>query len=100
MQQNILDTEVTTIDGEKRSLSAWRGKVLLVVNVASKCGLTPQYEQGDAIGGAAEGFDLLFRARLLPEELVAWEAQHAKTFPFPRFLQVFQLLVLRRQATF
>lgn len=33
-----------TIDGEPCELSAFAGKVALVVNVASKCGLTPQYE--------------------------------------------------------
>lgn len=33
----------TTLEGEPAPLEAWRGKVALVVNVASKCGLTPQY---------------------------------------------------------
>ena len=36
-------TEITTIHGERTTLEAWKGKVLLVVNVASQCGLTPQY---------------------------------------------------------
>lgn len=35
---------VVTIDGEETSLEAWRGRVLLIVNVASACGFTPQYE--------------------------------------------------------
>ena len=41
---NLYDFELETIDGEKHSLSAYQGKVVLLVNVASKCGLTPQYD--------------------------------------------------------
>ena len=33
-----------TLEGEPAPLAAWQGQVVLVVNVASKCGLTPQYE--------------------------------------------------------
>jgi glutathione peroxidase len=40
----LYDFEHKSINGEKQSLAEYRGKVALVVNVASKCGLTPQYE--------------------------------------------------------
>lgn len=42
--EKFYDFQVNTIDGEPQSLSDFEGKVVLVVNVASKCGLTPQYQ--------------------------------------------------------
>jgi glutathione peroxidase len=40
---SIYDIEVTTIDHQQQSLAKYRGQVLLIVNVASRCGFTPQY---------------------------------------------------------
>lgn len=44
MSNAIYNTPLTTIDGKATKLSAFEGEVLLVVNVASQCGLTRQYE--------------------------------------------------------
>ena len=41
---NLYETEVTTIEGETKKLSEYQGRVMLIVNTASKCGFTPQYE--------------------------------------------------------
>jgi glutathione peroxidase len=40
----IYDFQIKDIDGESFSLEQYKGKVILIVNVASKCGYTPQYE--------------------------------------------------------
>jgi len=41
---SIYDLEVEDIDGKTVSMSRYKGEVLLIVNVASECGFTPQYE--------------------------------------------------------
>src|SRR4051812_50146548 len=40
---SIYDVKISTLQGESTSLSQYEGKAVLIVNVASKCGLTPQY---------------------------------------------------------
>ena len=61
MSTTILDIPVTDIDGKETTLSEHSGKVLLVVNVASRCGLTPQYSGLQDLQDkyAAKGFSVL-----------------------------------------
>lgn len=58
---SVHDHKATTLDGREVSLSDYKGKVLLIVNVASKCGLTPQYEGLEAMyrKHKDEGFEVL-----------------------------------------
>jgi len=45
----IYDIPVSTLSGESSSLAGFKGEAILIVNVASKCGLTPQYEGLEAL---------------------------------------------------
>lgn len=45
----VADIPLTTIDGTITTLAEYAGKVLLIVNVASRCGLAPQYEKLEAL---------------------------------------------------
>jgi len=58
---SIYDQKINTLEGEPADLSQYEGKALLVVNVASKCGLTPQYEGLEKLHEqyAARGFEVL-----------------------------------------
>lgn len=47
--KTIYDFKVKTIQGEVTTLEEYKGKVLLIVNVASKCGFTPQYDGLEAL---------------------------------------------------
>lgn len=55
------DFSATDIDGQEQSLDRYRGKVLLIVNVASKCGFTPQYTGLEKLERdyQARGFEVL-----------------------------------------
>ena len=59
--KSLYDFEVTTIDGRTESLNVYRGQVLLIVNVASRCGFTPQYAELEALYRKyrAQGFAVL-----------------------------------------
>ncbi|QAA31059.1 glutathione peroxidase [Clostridium manihotivorum] len=46
---SIYDFKATDIDGKEVDFSQYKGKVLLIVNTASKCGLTPQFEELEAL---------------------------------------------------
>lgn len=61
MTNNISDITVKDMKGKDVRLSDYRGKVLLIVNVASECGFTPQYEGLEKIYKKynAEGFEIL-----------------------------------------
>jgi glutathione peroxidase len=58
---SIYEIPVKTIDGKDTNLGEYKGKTLLIVNVASKCGLTPQYEGLQALYAANKdkGFEVL-----------------------------------------
>ena len=59
--QSIYDFKVKNGEGQEVSLSDYKGKVLLIVNSATRCGFTPQYKELEALYDqfAKEGFEIL-----------------------------------------
>lgn len=89
---SLYDIPLKDIDGKDTSLKAYQGKVLLIVNVASKCGYTPQYEGLQALQKKYEkqGFTVLgfpcndFRSQEpgTPEEIKQFcSSKYNVTFP-------------------
>ncbi|MDE5414425.1 glutathione peroxidase [Alkalihalobacterium chitinilyticum] len=60
-KDSIFNVSVTTADGNERKLQDYEGKVLFIVNVASKCGFTSQYEQLESVYQKykSQGFEIL-----------------------------------------
>jgi len=58
-EKSVLDFTMKNIDGKETKLSEYRGKVLLLVNVASQCGYTPQYEGLQAVYSKYSGQGLV-----------------------------------------
>ncbi|WP_084103202.1 glutathione peroxidase [Demequina sp. NBRC 110056] len=87
----ISDFTAATLQGEERELSAYAGQVALVVNTASKCGFTPQFEGLEALYGQfkEDGFVVLgFPSNQFKQELADAEdigdfcqANYGVTFP-------------------
>ncbi|HEU0277056.1 MAG TPA: glutathione peroxidase [Rhodanobacteraceae bacterium] len=88
----VYDFEAELLDGTPQKLDAWRGQVFLIVNVASKCGFTPQYKGLEALyrahreqGFAVLGFPCNQFGRQEPGDAEAIRSfcttQYAVTFP-------------------
>jgi glutathione peroxidase len=95
----LYDMPVATLDGKPSKIGEHRGKALLVVNVASKCGLTPQYETLEKLQKdyAGKGFTVLgFPCNQFggqepgsPEEIAAFCSRtYGVTFPMFEKIEV------------
>lgn len=90
------EIELTTIDGESTTLDAYKDKVVLVVNVASRCGLAPQYEKLEALQKqyGEQGFTVLgfpsnqFLQELSTEDAIKEYCSTTWGVTFPMFEKV------------
>jgi glutathione peroxidase len=93
---DLFEIPLTTIDGRTTSLAEFDGQVKLVVNVASRCGLSPQYEKLERLQRTygARGFTVLgfpsnqFLQELGSEEAIAEYCSSTWGVTFPMFERV------------
>ena len=91
--QSVYDFSMKTIDGKEQSLADFKGNVLLIVNVASFCGFTPQYKDLESVYEKykAKGFRILaFPANNFGEQEPGTD-QEIKTFCESKYSVTFNL---------
>lgn len=91
--KGILDFTMKTIDGKPQPLSSYKGNVLMIINTASECGYTPQYETLEKLYGAYKdkGFRVLaFPANNFGEQEPGTNAD-IKTFCSTKYHTTFDL---------
>ena len=91
--KSVLDFTVNDIDGKPKSLSMYKGDVLMIVNTASECGYTPQYETLQKLYGMYEdrGFRILaFPANNFGQQEPGTNAE-IKTFCTTRYHTTFDI---------
>jgi glutathione peroxidase len=92
----LRDIPLATIDGEETSLAEFADEAVLIVNVASRCGFSPQYEKLEWLQGTYgdRGFDVLgfpsnqFRQELGSEEAIKEYCSTTWGVTFPMFQRV------------
>ena len=96
---SIHNFSMKTIDNNDKSLKDYEGKVLLIVNVASECGLTPQYEGLEKLNKEYKDKKFMFikenKIILLSEKkLITWNANKNEIFLRARFLNTNTIVIL------
>lgn len=90
---SVFDFTMTTIDGKAKPLAEYKGRVLMIINTASECGYTPQYETLQKLYQTykAKGFEILaFPANNFGEQEPGTNAE-IKTFCSTKYHTTFDL---------